>query len=216
LGRRQKMIVSPFYRKILVKDYDLPDSWTDELILTLKFLELNKQDNCSLTKLIREKNLNSDYKYEEHKIKKPYIIHEETAKNFQVISDLRNIFIEGFCELNKGHDYHYEEAYLRKIFLGNSGNFATMKKGQYVGSHDHPSIAFAIFYLTDVNNKADGGELILHDPAFHRNFGFHSPREIKVPTKKNRLVIGPSNIWHEVEMFTGNSERMCAVIDLRR
>jgi hypothetical protein len=205
------MIVTPFSNKILVKDHDFPDLWTEELIVTLKYLAANKEENCSLTKAIRESNLYSDT----HKTTKPYIIHEETATRFEIISELRKIFIDGFVELNKAYGNPFTEEYLRKVYLRDSGNFATVKTGSYVGIHDHPSIAFAIFYLSDVVEE-DGGQLILHDPSFNNVDHFSCAKEIKIKAKKNRLVIGPASIWHEVELYTGHTDRLCAVIDLRR
>lgn len=210
------MIVTPFYSKIIVKDYDFSDEWTEELIFTLKFLSLDKENNCSLTKMIKERNIHLDEKYDWHKITKPYIIHEETAVRYPIIAELRSIFIDGFQELNREYNYQYDESYLNKVYLQDSGNFAIVKPGQRVGIHDHPSIAFAIFYLSDINNKDDGGELVLHDPSFNRNISFHPQRQVTIQTKKNRLVIGPANVWHEVDYYHGNEDRLCAVIDLKR
>ena len=210
------MIVSPFYSKLLVKDFDLPDAWTDELIFTLKFLELNKEENCSFTRSLQDSELRKHFIFDSFKSTKPYIIHEETAKQHPVIADLRNIFIEGFCELNREFNDQYAEDYLRTVYLKDSGNFAVLKTGNRVGAHNHPSIAFAIFYLTDVDNEHDGGELVLYDPSFNHQKHFVSPKEIKIKTKKNRLIIGPANVWHEVTPYYGSEDRMCAVIDLRR
>lgn len=210
------MIISPFSSKILVKDLELPASWTQELEITLKFLMLDKEENCSLSKSLKDNNLRLIYRYDEHKSSKPYIINEGTAKKHKVIEDLRNIFIDGFCELNREYNNQYDEQYLRKTFLFDSGNFAILKKGQRVGLHNHPSIAFAIFYLTDVDNENDGGELILYDPSFNQNKHFSPKRDMKIATKKNRLIIGPANVWHEVTPYYGNYDRLCAVIDLKR
>jgi hypothetical protein len=209
-------IVTPFASKILVKDYDMPLAWTEELISTLKFLAANKAITCSLSKSL-EDNLTADLlKYDTQKSTKPYVIHQQAAQEFKVIKDLRDIFLQGFLELNKHYDNGFSEEYLQQIYLEDSGNFAVLKKGERVGLHNHPSIGFAIFYLTDVDNYNDGGELVLHDPSFHRNQYFHPPREVRIQTKKNRLVIGAADVWHEVTPYTGNADRMCAVIDLNR
>ncbi len=210
------MIVTPFSSKILIKDYDLPDLWTEELITTLKFLSIQKQDNCSLTQSLEDQQTADLYQYDSQKSTKPYIIHEDSAKEYKVISDLRNIFIEGFCELNRHYNNQYDEQYLREVFKKDSGNFAVLNSGQRVGLHNHPSIGFAIFYLTDVDNDKDGGELILYDPSFHQNQHFHPPKEISITTKKNRLIIGAADVWHEVTPYKGNYQRLCAVTDLRR
>jgi hypothetical protein len=210
------MIVTPFATKILVKDFNMSDEWTNELILTLQLLAANKLVTCSLTKSLEDDTIAELFKFDGQKSSKPYIIHEEYAQQFKIISELRDIFLQGFLELNKEYNSQYTEEYLKEQYSVDSGNFAILKTGQRVGLHNHPSIGFAIFYLTDVDNDADGGELILHDPSFHRNNYFHPPREIKIKTKKNRLVIGAADVWHEVTPYTGKHDRMCAVIDLKR
>ncbi len=210
------MIVTPFSSKLLVKDYNFSNKWNDELINTLKFLSSMKEQNCSFSKILDDDEVAKLYEYDEHKSTKPYVIHEESAKEFKVIEDLRNIFLEGFCELNRHYNNQYSEDYLKKVYIKDSGNFAVLKQGQRVGLHNHPSIAFAIFYLTDVDNNNNGGELVLYDPSFHQNKHFHSKKEIRIQTKKNRLVIGPADMWHEVTPYTGSVDRMCAVIDLKR
>jgi len=210
------MIVTPFSSKLLVKDFDMPDAWTEELTHTLRFLSLEKAQSCTLTQSLEDDELAELFRYDGQKSTKPYIIHKDTAKQYSVIADLRKIFIDGFCELNQHYGNQYSEEYLRKEFEKDSGNFAVLKGGQRVGLHNHPSIAFAIFYLTDVDNEKDGGELILYDPSFHRNAYFHPPREVKIKTKKNRLVIGAADVWHEVTPYQGVKDRLCAVTDLKR
>jgi hypothetical protein len=210
------MILTPFSSKILVKDCDVTDEWTDSLVLTLQFLLSQKDQYCMLNQSLTDGGISKLYQHDSQKSDKPYIIHEQTAKEFLVIKQLRDIFIDGFCELNKAYDNQFSEESLREIYIQDSGNYAVIKNGQRVGLHNHPSIAFAIFYLTDVDNDSDGGELILHDPSFHRNNHFHPKQEIRVQTKKNRLVVGPADIWHEVTLYHGTADRMCAVIDLGR
>lgn len=210
------MIVTPFSSKLLIKDYNMSEEWTNDLIFTLQFLSLQKDDNCTFSHALENSDLSVLYQYDGHKSTKPYVIHEESARQFKVIKELRDIFIEGFCELNKSYGNQYTEKYLRDVYVKDSGNFAVIKQGQRVGLHNHPSIAFAIFYLTDVDNHNDGGELVLYDPSFHQNTHYYSKKEIRIQTKKNRLVIGPANMWHEVTPYTGVTDRMCAVIDLKR
>jgi Rps23 Pro-64 3,4-dihydroxylase Tpa1-like proline 4-hydroxylase len=74
--------------------------------------------------------------------------------------------------------------------------------------------AFGIFYLTDVDNEKHGGTLVLHDPAFHGVFNFHEARTYDVATKKNRLVICPNHIWHEVKQYLADDERITIVVNL--
>jgi hypothetical protein len=210
------MIVTPFFTELLVKDFDMDESWTNELITTLKVLTMNKDNNCTLAQSLEDKTIAGLFKYDKQKSTKPYIIHEESASQHQVIKDLRNIFLDGFLELNKSYGNQYTKSEIKDKFVKDSGNFAVLENGMHVGAHNHPSIAFAIFYLSDVDNEHDGGELILHDPSFHRNTHFHDKKEMSISTKKNRLVVGPAHVWHEVTPYLGKDPRMCAVIDLGR
>ena len=97
----------------------------------------------------------------------------------------------------------------------NIGKLPIMKKGDYQRLHGHVNaVAFAIFYLTDVNNERQGGELILKDPSFNTNYGFKPPEDYAVETKKNRLVVVPGYIWHEVTPYTGDDDRITIVMNL--
>lgn len=194
----------------------MPDVWTTNLISTLEFLAANAIVTCSLTKLLTDSATAEQFKYDAHKRTKPYVVHEESAQHFTIISELREIFLQGFLDLNSSYSSQYTEKYIREQYRADSGNFAVLKSGQRVGLHRHPSIGFAIFYLKDIDNQSDGGELILHDPSFHRNKHFHSERTVQIKTKKNRLVVGASDVWHEVTPYTGKHDRICAVIDLKR
>ena len=69
-------------------------------------------------------------------------------------------------------------------------------------------------YLKDVDNQRKGGELILHDPSFHNNFGFTEQNQFPISTIKNRLVIAPAYIWHEVTPYTGEENRVSIVLNL--
>ena len=96
-----------------------------------------------------------------------------------------------------------------------AGRLPIMRNGDYKGIHSHPgSTAFGIFYLTDVDNKKDGGKLILRDPSFHTNPGFRSLMTHEIETKAGRLVIAPSYIWHEVTPYYGKEDRITVVSNL--
>jgi hypothetical protein len=206
------MIFCPFYNKILIKDYSFSDSWNEELITTLKYLSLEKDKYCGHTEKLEENY--ELLKYDEQKNDKPYIVTEKNSHSFPIIKTLRNLFLECFHEYNNSFEEKIDN--IDKIFLKDEGNLATLKYGQRVGLHQHPSYCFAIFYLTDVDNEKDGGELVLLDPSFNTQNNFCSAKEYKVKTKKNRMVVASSYIWHEVTPYYGKKERLCAVIDLGR
>jgi len=208
-------IITPFFTNILIKDYEKSEQWNCELINTLKALSLNGE-YCDLRKDLKNNKNTFLLTYDYHKLSKPYVITEETSSMFPIIKELRDMYIDCFYELASSFKNNIlTKDEIKKIFFSDSGNFTELKKNMVVGLHNHPSRAFAIFYLSDVDNSQYGGELILHDPAFHANKRFHPKQKIKIKTKKNRMIIGPSYIWHEVSKFYGK-DRFCAVVDLDR
>lgn len=208
------MIFTPFCSKILIKDYEFSEDWNKRLISTLKYLSLNKEEYCEHFLKLKDKNYSEILKFDKHKDSKPYVISERNGEKFPIIKELRNLFLECFIEYNKS--FETKENDIKKKFLSDDGNFAIIKTGQRVGLHEHPSQCFAIFYLTDVDNEKNGGELLILDPSFNTQKNFCNEKYISIETKKHRMVVASSYLWHEVTPYYGNSERMCAVIDLGR
>jgi hypothetical protein len=90
-----------------------------------------------------------------------------------------------------------------------------MQNRMYKKLHSHVGcMAVGVFYFQDVDNDKDGGQLILNDPSFHLNYGFHSPNEHHIETVKNRLCVFPAYVWHQVGPYYGDNERRVMVIHL--
>lgn len=141
---------------------------------------------------------------------------EENINTFPIIKQLKDIFLDGFCELAQSLPNNIMTRDDIELMMDNhSGRLPIMRSGDYKGIHSHPgSTAFGVFYLTDVDNKKDGGKLILRDPSFHTNPGFRSDMTHEVETKAGRLIIAPSYVWHEVTPYCGKEDRITVVSNL--
>lgn len=197
------MIKTIFPVNILVKDYDLPEQFTQELSSVIQSIF----QSLMLEKGLSRKEI-GDNEFP--------IFTEENMAAFPVLKQLREMFIDSFYELADS----YEENILSRDLISrmvekNVGKLPVMQKGEYKRLHNHfNTSAFAIFYLTDVDNDQHGGKLVLKDPAFHSNAGFHPPPDYEVETRKNRMVVAPAYIWHEVTPYTGDEDRVTVVINL--
>lgn len=197
------MIKTIFPVNVLVKDFDLPEEFTSDLSASIQSIF---QGLVAEHGLSREKIGDDEYP----------IFTKENLEKFPVLVQLREMFIEGFCELAESFEGN---TLTRDTITGmvetNLGKLPLMQKGDYKRLHGHTgAVAFAVFYLTDVDNERHGGQLILKDPSFHSNFGFHPPEDFKVETKKNRLIVAPGYVWHEVTPYLGDEDRVTVVVNL--
>lgn len=140
----------------------------------------------------------------------------ENISSFPILGKLREKFIDGFYKLSNSFESNtLTKQMIEQMVCKNSGKLPLMKKGDYKRTHNHyGASAFAVFYLSDVNNDKHGGKLILKDPSFHSNLNFHPPEEYEIETKKNRLIISPGYVWHEVSPYLGEEDRLTIVINL--
>jgi hypothetical protein len=197
------MIKSIFPVNILVKDFDMPISFTEELSATVQSI---------IQTIMVEKNLT----LEEVADDEFPVFTDENLEQFPDLRTLREIFIDGFHELADSFEGNTltREQIARMVEL-NVGKLPMMRKGDYKRLHGHTgAVAFAIFYLTDVDNEKHGGKLILKDPSFHSNYNFHPPTDFEIETKKNRLVVAPGYVWHEVTPYLGDEDRVTVVVNL--
>ena len=197
------MIKTLFPVNVLIKDHALPDKFTNELSASVQAIFQSLMTEKGLS---REDIANNEFP----------VFTEDNFVSFPVLKQLQEIFIDGFYELACS----YEENTLTrdmivKMVSSNVGKLPLMKKGEYKRLHTHTnSIAFAIFYLTDVDNKRHGGKLILKDPSFHSNYSFHPPEDYGIETRKNRLIVAPAYVWHEVSPYIGDEDRITVVVNL--
>lgn len=197
------MIKTVFPVNVLIKDFDKPDQFSAELSSAIQAIFQSLMVEHGLTR--------DDISDEEFPV-----FTEENLKAFPVLKELQEMFVDGFYELASS----FEENTLTKDMISkmvetNVGKLPLMKKGDYKRIHGHTNaIAFAVFYLTDVDNDKHGGKLILKDPSFHSNFSFHPPEDYEIETRKNRLVIAPAYVWHEVTPYLGDEDRITVVVNL--
>lgn len=196
------MIHQIFPTNILIKDFDFSDEWSQNLTSFVTAIHLNQIATTGSYELAGKDSIP--------------LFTEQYTKDCSELEQLRNIFIDGFYELAQSYSNNTltrEEiaGRVRKEF----GKLPFMKPGSSCNIHAHAMAdAFGIFYLSELDNKKDGGELILHDPAFSITTNYQEEATYSIATKKNRLVICPSRIWHEVSAYRGAEDRYTIVMNL--
>jgi hypothetical protein len=199
------MIKSLFPNNILIKDYDLSDEWNSTVTAMAKMVfadDMTKKNDYNET---------GNYPID--------LFTEENFKSCPELLQLQEMFIDGFYELACSYTNTKVGPLTKQLIAENVrkdlGKLPFMKKGDFKSIHTHDKTeAYAVFYLTDIDNKKDGGNLILHDPAFHNAINFSGNRTYDVETKKHRLVVCPNRIWHEVKQYMGDEERISIVMNL--
>jgi hypothetical protein len=197
------MIKTVFPVNVLIKDFDKPDEFTQELSTAVQSI---------FHSLMTERGL----KREEVSDEEFPVFTEKNMTVFPVLKELREMFIDGFYELASSYEENtLTREMVAQMVSANVGKLPLMKKGDYKRTHGHTNaIAFSIFYLTDVDNERHGGKLILRDPSFHSNFSFHPPEDFEIGTRKNRLIAAPGYVWHEVTPYFGEEDRLTVVVNL--
>jgi len=197
-----------FPTKILVEDIERSDDWTNELKSIVWSVFAEEQAKGRTFAEIANDSLP--------------LLTEENIEKFPILNEVREIFVKGFHSLASSFDNYEEhskhfgltEEGIRSKVSKETGRLPFMKKGDFKEVHHHLGVqAFGILYLDDVQNEKEGGELVLRDPSFNSNLGYAVPQRHKIGTKKNRLVVAPAHVWHEVTEFTGE-ERTAIVINL--
>lgn len=197
------MITSIFPTKILVKDFEMSDSWTQAV--------------TDIAKTVFAKNLAEKQDYAGTGNDMLDLFTEENLSQFPELVELKQMFIDSFFELASSYNKNkLTKEVITERVSKDTGKLPFMKKGDYKSVHNHDAdvFAFGIFYLNDVNNEKEGGELVLHDPGFSGAWHFNDGHTHKVPTKKNRMVISPNQIWHEVTPYFGETERLAIVVNI--
>jgi Rps23 Pro-64 3,4-dihydroxylase Tpa1-like proline 4-hydroxylase len=199
------MIRTIFPINILVKDYEKSDEWNSTISAFIK---------THFTKAITEKG--SYFAAADEDID---VFTEENMTAFPELRELFNMFIDGFYELSNasssGNEIPLTREEITKKIHKDLGRLPLMRNGDQKNLHTHnEASAYAIFYLSDVENEKEGGQLILHDPTFNTLRYFTSQKTVGIETKKNRLIVAPTHIWHEVTRYTGVDERLTIVLNL--
>lgn len=200
------MIQTIFPTNIFIKDYEFSEDWNVSLSAFIKAHFTNAMVTSG------NYDITSDEIYG--------VFTEENLKASKELRDLRELFVDGFYQLSQSFKTNKETPLnreqvsegLQKTF----GRLPFMKKGDVKRLHTHSDAdAFGIFYLNDIDNEKDGGQLVLHDPSFNSLLFFRENRTMQISTKKHRLIIAPSSVWHEVYQYLGEEERITVVVNLR-
>jgi hypothetical protein len=202
------MIVDIFPTKVLIKDYNKNDDWNLELQSTIKSIFFNE--------------LSKGIDYREIGDNSIPLFTEENLKTFPILTELKEMFVNDFLQLAESFpDYEkYKDLFklsregIEHRLSKETGRLPFMLENDRKDLHDHTgSMAFGVFYTESVDNEKDGGQLVLRDPSFNSNKGFSVSNRYPIETKKNRMIIGPSHVWHEVTPYKGK-ERTSIVLNL--
>ena len=198
-----------FPTNIVINDVDLTDEQKADLSVAVESIFINEYS------MSREHARNEPSKYGNH-ADSFGVFTEENMEVFPVLKDLRNIFVDGFFELAQSHDNsNMSRESISRMFKGNFSALPIIRKGFGMDVHCHPGcIASAVFYLTDVDNEKDGGQLVLRDPSWHTVPGFRNEMEYEISTRAGRLVVFPVHTWHEVKTYIGDQDRITVVGNL--
>lgn len=203
MNERENGIVSIFPTKILIEDIDLSENDASELDVAVETVLTQFKAQESLTQMeVGENHLP--------------LFTEENINNFPVLNKVREHFIDGFAKLAESYgDINFDRDMISKLVHQYTGRLPFMEKGEYKDTHCHAgAVAFGIMYLSDIDNKNDGGLLKLFDPSWSNTIGMKNDPIYEVETKKHRLIIGPANVWHSVSTYRGEETRATIVINL--
>tara|TARA_R110000823_G_scaffold224387_5_gene352414 strand:+ start:2868 stop:3488 length:621 start_codon:yes stop_codon:yes gene_type:complete len=196
------MIHNLFPSSVLIEDVDLTDEQINDLSVAINTVFKAHEAITGCHKISGEDSMP--------------LFTKENTNTFPILKKLRHIFIDGFLKLAESDpDNILTKKSIELMMDNHAGRLPIMKTNDYKGLHSHPgTVAYGIFYLTDVNNDKDGGKLILRDPSFHISPGYRRKMKHEIETKRGRLVIAPSYVWHEVTPYYGTEDRITVVSNL--
>jgi len=140
------------------------------------------------------------------------IIEGECPEMKELIEEVK----KGFLELAYSNIDNLTETNDANLILDvelDSCKINLMKNGYRLGAHTHYSDdAFACIYFNDVTEE-EGGELVLYDPRWQRNYMFGGSKLEKIKSKRGKMIIAPQYVWHEVTHYHGKDERLTLVVN---
>jgi hypothetical protein len=123
---------------------------------------------------------------------------------------------QSFVELAYSNLMNCDESNREKMIFNaeiESCKINLMTTGSRLGIHTHyGDDAYAVFYFSDVEPKY-GGELLIYDPRWSRNYTFGGSKIVRITPKRKQLVIAPSFLWHEVSQYNGKEDRLTLVVN---
>jgi len=199
------MEIKPIYAtNILVAQLDIED---DKLTTIEQYL---KAQHASFMA-----DINNDH--EEYRDGNENIIFNATIEGeCPEMADLVKQIKQSYVNLAYSNLEQYEETNEDSLILDariDSCKINLMQPGYRLGCHTHyADDAFACFYFNDVQLH-EGGELVLYDPRWQRNYWFAGSKLEKIRPKRGMLVIAPAFIWHEVTQYNGTDDRLTLVVN---
>lgn len=206
------MISTLFATHVLVKDFpELDQSWTDTIKGAVK---AHYAENSVWEDGQRSKS---------HSTR---LFSEDNMKAVPQLRELRGIMLSGFQKLADSYPEDHGEEYGDSLRLTDKhietltgddlGRLPIVERNQRMAVHNHTNTeAFAIFYLHDIDHAREGGQLILHDPAWHHMVSMYNTKTHSIDARRNRLVVVPGHVWHEVTPYHGE-ERLNVVLNMRQ
>lgn len=193
----QTQFINPFPVELLVRDFEMPPNWNENLDLFIRTQVFKNQQIY---------NPNNPNMFDEINI-----FANEYVDKSEELQILYKMFYDGFKDLALHSDPNILPESISKMDF--KGKVPFMKSGDFKKVHNHVKAdAYGIFYLNEIAPKS-GGQLILHHPVFHNQVYYTAPAEYPIPHKKNRLIVGPSYVWHEVSYYSGKTERQVISAD---
>lgn len=199
-------VVDLFPTKVLIKDTELTNQQLSEMEIAIQAVFASHQAQTG-----------SHIESGEETIP---LFTPENIEIFPVLQTLKDTFIDGYIELGLANSDKQEvtddiRQKVEELVDNHAGRIPLMRSGEYKQVHCHPgAFAFAVFYLTDVDNERDGGYLVLRDPSFNTAAMFTGEKKHLVETKAGRLIVGPAHLWHEVTPYHGDEDRVTVVSNL--
>lgn len=142
------------------------------------------------------------------------IFTEENLQSYPEIKKLYEFFAKSFHSLAN----EYSPTTMDEIYASmgeTTGRLPFMRKGDYKQVHNHSGTSLvAVYYMGDVDNEKEGGKLVLHDPSFNNTMRTKPKPTHEIETKKNRIVVIPGYIWHEVTPYFGEDVRSAVVMNI--
>lgn len=199
-------VVDLFPTKVLIKDTELTDQQLSEIEIAIQAVFAS---HVALT--------GDPVESGEETIP---LFTPENIDTFPALQMLKDLFIQGYIELGLANSDKREVTeemikMVAELVDNHAGRIPLMRSGEYKQVHCHPgAFAFAVFYLTDVDNERDGGYLVLRDPSFNTAPMFTGEKKHLVETRAGRLIVGPAHLWHEVTPYYGDEDRVTVVSNL--
>ena len=154
-----------------------------------------------------------------------YIIASETElflfspEHLQACPDLQyiiNAFVNAFDEIDIP-SYNVRSALLENKALV---KLSFMGKGEHKDIHIHTGAAgWGVFYLNNINHGTNGGNLRLYHPGRFNDLLLNNTNPGILPSypvsiKRGKVIAAPNYIWHGVDKYNGEEDRMAIVVTI--